>query len=164
MPFDSAHNWHTKGRRETTLRGVLEESSLIDANQGRKSISSFRMIQNSERDWQYSEQRIPAILGALRREENALWSLFDEKSRDFARKYTDGRSPNVKKYSDSMAVLGVDCEPLSKREFPANREIYRENSMYFSNVTAVEDRKANCLDTLPPIRRFRSRNLTGNFT
>ena len=84
-----AHIWHTKRRRKANTPGVLEKVSLIGANQGRKSISSFRMIQNSERDWQYSEQRIPAILGALRREENALWSLFDEKSRDFARKYTE---------------------------------------------------------------------------
>jgi hypothetical protein len=153
-----AHIWHTKRRREANTPGVLEKVSLIGANQGRKSISSFRMIQNSERDWQYSEQRIPAILGALRREENALWSLFDEKSRDFARKYTDGRSPNVKKYSDSMAVLGVECKPLSGREFPVNREIYRENPLYSTDVLAVAGPKVPCLETLPPFRRLCSRN------
>ena len=63
-----------------------------------------------------------------------------------------------------MAVLGVDCEPLSGWEFPGNREFYRENSIYFSDVPTADGRKIVCLESLPALRRFRPRNLTGNVT
>jgi hypothetical protein len=43
-----------------------------------------------------------------------------------ARKYDDYLSHNAY-FTDLMAVLAVYCELLSRLDFPANREKYREN-------------------------------------
>jgi hypothetical protein len=60
--------------------------------------------------------------------ENFLWFLSELNSREFGRKGTDSLDLLGKLLTgeDFMAVLAVQCEPLSAGQIPVNREKYRE--------------------------------------